>query len=60
MNDPVKIQKMLTTSEAVARMRAAGMVVTEATQPFTLPELFKLPPLPNGQTMSDLVIEMRL
>jgi hypothetical protein len=59
MNTSSKIQKSLTASEAVARMRAAGMVVTEATQPFTLPELLKLPPLPNGQTMSELVIEMR-
>ncbi len=51
--------KPMTPAEAVARMRAAGMLVTEATTPFTLPELFVLPPLPNGQTMSDLVIEMR-
>jgi antitoxin (DNA-binding transcriptional repressor) of toxin-antitoxin stability system len=51
--------KTLTAKESLALMRAAGMTVTEATQPFTLPEYFTLPPLPNGQTMSDLVIEMR-
>jgi antitoxin (DNA-binding transcriptional repressor) of toxin-antitoxin stability system len=51
--------KALSAAEAVARMRAAGLVVTDATTPFTLPELFVLPPLPNGQTMSDWIIESR-
>ena len=49
----------MTPAEAVARMRSAGMVVTEATTPFTLPELFVLPPLPSGQSMSDWIIESR-
>jgi antitoxin (DNA-binding transcriptional repressor) of toxin-antitoxin stability system len=52
-------QRQMTPSEAVARMRAAGMQVTDATTPFTLPKLITLPPLPNGQSMSDLVLEMR-
>jgi iron complex transport system substrate-binding protein len=43
-------QRQMTPAEAVARMRAAGMQVTDATMPFTLP---------NGQSMSDLVLKMR-
>jgi iron complex transport system substrate-binding protein len=52
-------ERQMTPAEAVARMRAAGMQVTDATTPFTLPKLVTLPPLPNGQSMSDLVLEMR-
>jgi hypothetical protein len=51
--------KTMTADESVKLMRAAGMVVTEATTPFCLPTLHKLTPMKNGQTMSDLVIEMR-
>ena len=46
-------------AEVVQRMRDAGMTVRPASNPFTLPELFVLPALPNGQSMSDWVIESR-
>ena len=49
----------LSASEVVQRMRDAGMTVRPASNPLTLPELFVLPPLPNGQSMSDWVIESR-
>jgi antitoxin (DNA-binding transcriptional repressor) of toxin-antitoxin stability system len=52
-------KKLLTGEEAIQKMIAAGMSVTPASTLFSLPPLFKLAPLPNGQTMSDLVIEMR-
>ena len=49
----------LSASEVVQRMRDAGMTVRPASNPFTLPELFVLPPLPDGQSMSEWVIESR-
>ena len=52
-------QPLLTASEAAQRMLNAGMSVTPASTPFTLPELFVLPPLPGGQSMSDWIIESR-
>jgi antitoxin (DNA-binding transcriptional repressor) of toxin-antitoxin stability system len=52
-------ERHLTAAESFELMQAAGMSVTEASQPFTLPNFITLPPMPNGQTMSDLVIEMR-
>ena len=44
---------------AMARLLASGLVSQPATLPFRLPKPLKLPPSPDGKTMSDLVIEGR-
>jgi len=44
---------------AIARLLASGLVSQPATLPFKLPKALKLPPSPDGKTMSDLVIEGR-
>ena len=49
----------LTDEEAIARLMASGFVAEPATKPFKLPKAVVFPPGPDGQTMSDLVIEMR-
>ena len=44
---------------AMARLLASGLVARPATQPLVLCEPVVFPPGPGGQTMSDLVIELR-
>ena len=49
----------MTDEEAMQRLLASGFVAEPATQPFKLGKAIVFPPGPNGQTMSDLVIELR-
>lgn len=49
----------LTDEEAIARLMASGFVAEPATRPFKLPKAVVFEPSPDGETMSDLVIEMR-
>jgi antitoxin (DNA-binding transcriptional repressor) of toxin-antitoxin stability system len=44
---------------AIERLIAAGVIAEPATKPFKLPKPVRLAPSPDGQTMSDLVIEGR-
>ena len=44
---------------AMARLMASGLVARPATKPFVLGPAIVLPPGPGGQTMSELVIELR-
>jgi len=45
--------------QALARLLASGCVAQPATQPLVLGPALSLPGGPGGQTMSDLVIELR-
>lgn len=57
---PVTTPKIkLTDEEAMQRLMDAGYIAEPATKPLKLGEAVIFPPGPNGQTMSDLVIEMR-
>jgi antitoxin (DNA-binding transcriptional repressor) of toxin-antitoxin stability system len=49
----------MTDAQAMQRLLASGFVAQRATQPFKLGKAIVFPPGPNGQTMSDLVIELR-
>ena len=49
----------LSDKEAMERLLASGLVVEPATKPMRLAKAIVFPPGPNGQTMSDLVIELR-
>jgi antitoxin (DNA-binding transcriptional repressor) of toxin-antitoxin stability system len=49
----------LTDEEAIARLMASGFVAEPATRPLKLGKALVFPPGPDGQTMSDLVIELR-
>ncbi|MBA3059475.1 MAG: hypothetical protein KJ614_07990 [Gammaproteobacteria bacterium] len=49
----------MTDEEAMQRLLASGFVAEPATRPFKLGKAVVFPPGPNGQTMSDLVIELR-
>ena len=44
---------------AMARLMASGVIAEPATLPYQLPVLVAWPPSPDGQTLSDLVIEGR-
>ena len=44
---------------AMARLLASGLVARPASKPFVLGSAIVFPPGPDGQTMSDLVIELR-
>jgi len=44
---------------AMARLLASGLVSQAATKPFLLGKAITLSPAPDGQSMSDLVIELR-
>lgn len=48
----------MTDEEAVQKLVDAGLM-EPATMPFKLGKAIKFPPGPKGQTMSDLVIELR-
>ena len=45
--------------EAMQRLLDSGMVAQPATRPMRLGKALVFPPGPKGQTMSDLVIELR-
>ncbi len=49
----------LSDEEAMQRLLNSGMVAQPATQPMRLGKALVFPPGPQGQTMSDLVIELR-
>ena len=50
---------VMSDEEAMQRLVDAGIIAHLATKPFKLPKAMVFPPGPNGQTMSDLVIELR-
>ena len=49
----------LSDEEAMQRLLASGFIVQPATQPMRLGKAIVFPPDPTGQTMSDLVLELR-
>jgi antitoxin (DNA-binding transcriptional repressor) of toxin-antitoxin stability system len=49
----------LTDEEAMQRLIDSGAVAQMPTKPMHLGELITFPPGPNGQTMSELVLDMR-
>ncbi len=49
----------MTDEEAMQKLRDSGTVSIPASQPMRLGELIDFLPGPNGQTMSELVMEMR-
>ena len=55
----VTVKQAMTDEEAMQKLRDSGMVSTPASQPMRLGELIDFLPGPNGQTMSELVMEMR-
>ena len=50
---------VMSDEEAIQKLLASGLIVQAATKPMKLGEPLVFPPGPNGQTMSDLVLEMR-
>lgn len=50
---------VMSDDEALQRLVDAGLIAEPATHPLVLGEPIVFPPGPDGQTMSDLVIEMR-
>ena len=57
---PVAAQPQgLTDDDAMAHLLASGLVVQPATHSFQLPEPLVFAAGPGGQTMSDLVLELR-
>lgn len=57
---PVALPRLaVTDEEAMQRLMDAGFIAQAATQPLVLGEPIAFPPGPNGQTMSELVIELR-
>ena len=53
------MKPQMTDQEAIQRHLASGFVAEPATKPLRLGKAIKFPPGPNGQTMSDLVLELR-
>lgn len=51
--------KVMTPSEAVALMRAAGLTVRESTGNIKIGPPIVFPPMPDGRTMADLISENR-
>lgn len=49
----------MTDEEAMQKLIDSGIALQLPTQPFRLGELVTFTPGPNGQTMSELVLEMR-
>ena len=52
-------QAEMTDEEAMQKLMDSGIVSIPASQPMRLGELIDFLPGPNGQTMSELVMEMR-
>ena len=50
---------VMSDEEAMQRLVVAGIIAHQATKPFKLPKAMVFPPGPDGQTMSDLVLELR-
>ena len=50
---------VMSDEEAMQRLVDAGIIAHRATKPFKLPKAMVFPPGPDGQTMSDLVLELR-
>lgn len=50
---------VMSDEEAMQKLLASGLIAQPATQPMKLGEPLRFPPGPNGQTMSDLVLELR-
>lgn len=50
---------VMSDEEAMQRLVDAGIIAHRATKPFKLARAMVFPPGPDGQTMSDLVIELR-
>lgn len=55
----VPAKQAMTDEEAMQRLVDSGAVAQLATKPMRLGALITFPPGPNGQTMSDLVLDMR-
>lgn len=55
----VPAKQALTDEEAMQRLIDSGAVAQLPTKPMSLGALIAFPPGPNGQTMSDLVLDMR-
>lgn len=53
------VEQALTDEEAMQRLIDSGAVAQMPTKPMRLGELIIFPPGPNGQTMSELVLDMR-
>jgi antitoxin (DNA-binding transcriptional repressor) of toxin-antitoxin stability system len=54
----VPVKAVLSDDEVMRRLIDSGFV-EPASKPFKLGKTIRIPPGPNGQTMSDLVLEMR-
>lgn len=52
-------KSLMTTQKALQRLRLAGVQVAEASHPLGLGGPVALAPLPDGKTMSELVLDMR-
>ena len=50
---------VMSDEEAMRRLLASGIIAQPATKPMRLGKSLVIPPGPNGQTMSDLVLELR-
>lgn len=55
----LQAKQTLTDEEAMQRLIDSGAVAQMPTKPMRLGELIAFPPGPNGQTMSELVLDMR-
>ena len=53
------VKNPLSNEEGIQRLIDMGLIVQPATKPMHLGKTIVFPPGPNGQTMSDLVVEMR-
>ena len=53
------VEEILTDEQVMQRLIDSGAVAQLPTKPFKLGKLVTFPPGPNGQTMSELVMEMR-
>ena len=57
--DPGLSNCKMTTQQALTRLRLAGVQVTEASHPLSLGQPITFTPLPDGRTLSELVLDMR-
>lgn len=55
----VPARREMSDEEAMQRLIDSGAVAQLATKPMRLGELIDFPPGPNGQSMSELVLDMR-
>lgn len=52
-------KSLMTTQAALQRLRLAGVQVAQASHPLALGGPVTLAPLPDGKTMSELLLDMR-